>query len=104
MTGVLARGWEQKEKRQWAWPLDMARYDQRPTLREEERSAIRVLLKGQRGREYAREPWRTKLHRLLEPILDALKITRALEPVRGTVARLLLREMVRNDSSFWKWK
>jgi len=104
MIGGLARKSEQKEKRQWAWPLDLAQYDQRPTLREEERSAIRVLLKGPRGKQFAREPWRTKLHRLLEPILDALKITRAVVPVRGTVARLLLREMLRNDCSFWKWK
>jgi integrase len=104
MIGGLARKSEQKEKRRWAWLLDLAQYDQRPTLREEEQSAIRVLLKGPRGKQFGREPWQTRLDRLLKPILDALKITRAVDPVRGTVVRILLREMFRNDSSFWKWK
>jgi integrase len=40
----------------------------------------------------------------LEPVLDDLKITCAVESVRGTVVRILLREMFRSDSSFWKCK
>jgi len=104
MIGGLGRKSEQEGKRRWAWPLDLARYDQTLTLREEERSAIRFSLKGPRRKQFAREPWRTKLYRLLEPVLDALKITCAVEPVRGTVVRIFLREMFRSDSSFWKWK
>jgi integrase len=104
MTGALSRKSEQKEKSRWVWPLDLAQYDQRPTLRDEERRAIRVLLKGPRGKQFGGEPCRTKLHRVLEPILDALKITGAVEPVRGAVVRILLREMSRYDSSFWNWK
>lgn len=104
MTRALAGKWVPKENHHWVWPLDLTQYDQRPTLREEERSAIRVLLKGPRRKQFACEPWRTKLYRLLEPILDALKITRAVEPARGTVVGILLREMLRHDCSFWKWK
>ena len=96
--------WEQKQKLQWVWPLDLAQYDQRSTLKEEERTAIGILLEGPRRKEFAREPWKTKLSRLLAPILDALEFTGATRAIRGGVVGILLREMLRRDSSLWIWR
>jgi hypothetical protein len=104
MNVAPSRKLEQRETLRWVWPLDVAQYDQRATLSKEERSAILVLLKGPRRKQFACEPWQTRLNRLLKPILDALKITGAAEPARSTVVMILLREMLRHDCSFWKWK
>src|SRR5271165_2332658 len=104
MSVGAAGKWAQKQKLHWVWPLDLAQYDQRPTLKEEERTAIGILLEGPRRKEFAREPWKTRLSRLLAPILDALEFTGATRPIRGTVVGILLREMQRRDSSLWSWR
>lgn len=94
----------ERVKRQWAWPLNVAKYDRRVSLSKRERHAMLALLRGLRSKQFDRQPRLSMLNRLLEPILDALRITRAEEPTHGTVVRILLREMVRYDSAFWKWK
>lgn len=94
---------EQEREVQWVWPLDLARYDQRPGLSKEERAAMRDILEGSRRKEFSREPWKTSLKRLLTPILDALEFTGAGQPITGTVVGILLREMSRRESSFWSW-
>src|SRR6185437_16659957 len=104
MSAGQAGKWEQKQTLQWIWPVDLARYDQRPTLKEEERPAIGILLDGPRRKEFAREPWKTRLSRLLAPILDALEFSGAARPIRGGVVGILLREMLRRDSHLWSWR
>src|SRR5437879_3191897 len=96
--------WEQKRGLQWVWPLSLAQYDRRPTLRENERTAIGSMFEGSRRREFAREPWRTRLSRLLAPILDALKLTGAARPTLGGVVSVLLNEMRCRNSSYWSWR
>ena len=85
------------------WQLDLARYDRRGALSEGEREAIRTVLRGPGRQEFTREPWRTRLCRLLEPISDALDTSGAEETVRGTAVVILLREMLRHNCSIWKW-
>lgn len=91
----------ERVKRQWTWPLNVAKYDRRVSLSKRERHAMLALLRGLRSKQFDRQPRLSMLNRLLEPILDALRITRAEEPTHGTVVRILLREMVRYDSAFW---
>jgi hypothetical protein len=104
MNIVLAMGCEEKRNRQWVWPLDLARYDQEPTLRRAERAALRNIFEGTRRKEFAREPWRTKLGRPLAPILDALALSGAPRETRGGVVSILFHEMLRRERSFWEWK
>ena len=82
--------------------VNVAKYDRRVSLSKRERHAMLALLRGLRSKQFDRQPRLSMLNRLLEPILDALRITRAEEPTYGTVVRILLREMVRYDSAFWK--
>jgi hypothetical protein len=105
MTRVPARKiGPQGKGRRWVWQLDLARYDHRAHLSEKEREAIGAVLRGPGRQQFACEPWRTTLHRLLEPISDALDITGAKEKtVRGTSIGILLRWMLRHDCSIWKW-
>jgi integrase-like protein len=104
MTAASARKAEPKQKgRRWVWQLDLARYDRRAALSAAEREAIRAVLRGPGRRQFTCERWRTRLHRLLEPISDALDITGAEETVRGTAVGILLREMLRNNRSIWRW-
>jgi integrase len=105
MTAARANKREIKQKgRKWVWQLDLARYDSRGVLNQGERDAIRAVLRGPGRQQFACDPWRTMLHRLLEPISDALDITGAEETVRGTAVGILLREMLRHNCSIWKWE
>jgi hypothetical protein len=105
MTAAKAKKRELKQKaRHWVWQLDLARYDQRGALSAGEREAIRAVLQGPGRQQFTREQWRTTLHRLLEPISDALDITGAEETVRGTAVGILLREMLLHNCSIWKWE
>ena len=92
---------EQERRVRWDWPLDLARYDQKPSLSKGERTAIKEMLEGPRRKEFSREPWKTRLRRLLTPVLDTLEFTGAKQPVTGTLIGILLREMSRRESSFW---
>jgi len=95
---------EQERRVRWDWPLDLARYDQKPTLSKGERTAIKEMLEGPRRKEFSRDPWKTRLRRLLTPVLDTLEFTGAKQPVTGTLIGILLREMSRRKSSFWSWE
>jgi hypothetical protein len=43
------------------------------------------------------------LGRLLDPMLDALKITEASKRDSGLVIKVILRHMQKSRCSFWKW-
>src|SRR5712664_810584 len=104
MSMGLAGKWEQRLSLKWVWPLNLAKYDQAPTLRKDERTTIENMFEGARRREFAREPWRTQLSRLLTPILDTLKLTGASRETLGGVVSVLLNEMWCRNSSYWSWK
>ena len=100
-AGEAAQG--AKSKHQWVWPVDLAQYDRRPTLTAQERKAIVAIFEGSRRREFAGEPWRTKLRRLLAPIVDVLKFSDATRQILGGVVSFIFSEMLRRNSSFWNW-
>lgn len=104
MSTLASGPCKQERDRQWVWPLELARYDQRPTLSGEEQEALRAIFEGGRRKQFAREPWRTKLHRLLAPILDGLALTAAPRETRGGVVSILFHEMLCRDDCFWGWK
>jgi hypothetical protein len=103
MSRLPAGAGEEQRKCQWVWPLDLARYDRSPALRREERIAIATMSAGNRRREFAREPWKTKLCHLLAPIVDALKFSGATRPILGSAVTFLFNEMLRRNSSLWSW-
>ena len=88
---------------QWTWPIDVNRYDRSPELTSAEQLAIRAILKGRMQGRYRRDPWRSSLRRLLDPILDSLHVADASHTDTGLIVKLLLRHMQRSRCSFWKW-
>jgi integrase len=104
MTPGAAGTVEQKRAVRWVWPLNLARYDQAPTLTAEEQTAIVNIFSGSRRYEFAGNRWRGKLNHLLTLILDALKLTGASRPIKGGVVSVLLNAMRFRNSSYWGWK
>lgn len=104
MSIGLAGKVEPKRSLRWVWPLNLTQYDQTPTLRGDERTAIQEMFEGSRRREFAREPWRSKLSRLLTPIIDSLKLTGATRETLGGVVSVLLNQMLCRNSSYWSWR
>src|SRR5258708_5752151 len=104
MSIGLAGKVEPKRSLRWVWPLNLTQYDQTPTLRGDERTTIQEMFEGSRRREFAREPWRSKLSRLLTPIIDSLKLTGATRETLGGVVSVLLNQMWCRNSSYWSWR
>ncbi len=104
MSIGLAGKVEPKRSLRWVWPLNLAQYDQTPTVRDDERTAIQEMFEGSRRREFAREPSRTKLSRLLTPIIDSLKLTGATRETLGGVVSVLFNQMWCRNSSYWSWR
>ncbi len=46
MSMGLAGKWEQRLSLKWVWPLNLAKYDQAPTLRKDERTTIENMFGG----------------------------------------------------------
>lgn len=104
MSLLPAGAGKEQRGRRWVWPLDLAKYDRRSALKAEERIAIATMFEGNRRREFAREPWKTKLSHLLAPIVDVLKFSGATRPVLGSAVTFLSNEMLRRNSSLWSWR
>src|SRR5277367_5339451 len=104
MSFLLTGTPNEQGKRVWIWPLNVPQYDRRPALRAEEQIAIAAMLEGRRRREFACEPWKTKLSPLLAPIVDSLKFSGATRPILGSVVTFLFNEMLRRNSSLWSWR
>jgi integrase len=88
---------------EWQWQIDLNRYDRSLELTANERLALKAILKGPMKNRYRDDVWRSRLGRLLDPILDALKITRASSTHCGLVIKLILQQMRKRGTSFWKW-
>ncbi len=92
----------------WAWPIDIARYNQAAELSAAEREHMGRLVArfaaGGRGWHAAARP---ALERLLHPLHDTLDHLGATiaekrnNTVRTTVVCLLIRAMHRHGRSFW---
>jgi len=98
----------------WAWPLDLGRYDRSVALTSAERAALDLLgdeVRGwwfRPGRATAerRAAW-TALERLLLPLRaarDALDLPHRAQQIDASVAvGIMLRECDREGLSFWGW-
>ena len=87
----------------WPWPIDLSRYDQSPELTDDERAAINAIMKGRPQERDRCNRWYARLDRLLNPMIDALKITEASNREAGLVIKVILQHMQKGRCSFWKW-
>lgn len=87
----------------WIWPIDLSLYDRSPDLTFDECAVINTILKGRMQAGYLCDRRRAPLGRLLDPMLDALKITEASKRNSGLVIKVILRHMQKSRCSFWMW-
>jgi hypothetical protein len=92
----------------WAWPIDIARYDRAAELSPAERAHMdRLVARFDAGGRGWHKEARPTLERLLRPLYDTLDHLGATVTekrkytVRTTVVCLLIRNMHRYDRSFW---
>jgi integrase len=91
----------------WTSPVELNAYDKDPTLSPTEQQALYVLSESQRrwgdsGREGARRI-REALHRLLDPVEDALALVPGKHSDKGMAAAALLRACQRKGCAYWGW-
>lgn len=89
---------------QWVWPLDLSRYDRRRSFNSSEKRAVEeyVLLRQRSNRGIPSHICQS-LHRVLQPVRDALEVIGLDPDKRGAVLCGLLDEMGRRKSTFWSW-
>src|SRR5260370_40262638 len=93
---------------EWHWPLDITHYDRSPALSTAEYTELDTLVSrfDAGGKAWHRQAY-TVLHRLLQPLYDALDVTGAPKVVghkisaRTTAINLVVRAMHRLHLSFW---
>ncbi|HEY0601880.1 MAG TPA: tyrosine-type recombinase/integrase, partial [Herpetosiphonaceae bacterium] len=92
------------ELNSWTWPVDLAEYDQMPTLYADELEALAELV---RLYEKGCQRWppivHTALARILRPLNDVLNSGHPQPAARSAVNGTLLREMYHRKQSFWAW-
>jgi len=91
----------------WASPVELNSYDRRPTLTERERRALQVLASSQQrwgdgGRQGAGRI-RDALHRILQPVEDALAVVSGKPSDKSRAAAALLRACHREECAYWGW-
>lgn len=92
----------------WSWPPDVTQYDRCPDLSEAEYTELDILVRrfDAGGKSWHRRAY-LRLHRLLQPLNDALDRVGASNSgkrrsnVRSTAISLLVRAMHRFHLSFW---
>lgn len=91
----------------WTSPVERHVYDKCTGLTQAEQKALQSLVEsrsrwGAGGREGAAQ-MRSALHRLLQPIEDALAVTAGNPSSRDMAAAALLRACRREQQAFWAW-
>ena len=93
--------------RQWAWPLDVTRYDQTPTLSQQEQEALTRFVHKPRDRAVvvAEALRQGTLARLIQPLRDAFAVMEGGEERLKTHSiYLLLRVCAHDGRPFWIWE
>src|SRR6266699_5637327 len=90
---------------EWTWPITLERYDQNPSLTDEERETLAAFVdRDQQGRP---KRWsaqtRAKLGRLWLPLQDIFEALEGQKAVDWTVSHVLINEMHHRQRSFWGW-
>lgn len=87
----------------WQWPLDLAKYEQTPHLRQASRKELDALIRQGEGMGTSLYDRAKHLQRLLLPVHDSLRWTHPSNTTHGAVVRILMQEMHRRQISFWGW-
>src|SRR5260370_25485079 len=85
----------------WSWPLAIERYDCSPDLRREEYEALAHLFEQSHGQ--IRQPTMRLLQRLVGPLEDVLRLTRAPRDAFSATIRIVCIEMYQRQTTFWTW-
>src|SRR6266446_9398706 len=85
----------------FSWPLAVEQYDRSPELRQEERDELARLFEQSHGQ--IRSPTKRLLKRLVGPLEDVLRFTRAPNDAYSATIRLVCIEMYKRQTTFWSW-
>src|SRR5437667_4545189 len=85
----------------WTWPLATQGYDRSPELHQQEREELVRLFEQSHGQ--IREPTKRLLSRLMTPLEDVLRFTRASSKSSSATIRIVCIEMYKRQTTFWAW-
>ncbi len=85
----------------FSWPLAVERYDRSPGLRQEERDELARLF--EQSHDQIRSPTKRLLKRLVGPLEDVLRLTRAPRHAYSATIRMVCIEMYQRQTTFWAW-
>jgi hypothetical protein len=85
----------------WSWPLRIDVYDKSPHLTQVEYATLENLFS--RTEKHIYPSTKRPLHRIVQPIEDALLHIHALPVVHRETLRLMLLEMYHRGTTFWAW-
>jgi integrase len=87
----------------WSWPVDLSAYDRSERLAADERNALATLCASERFPPNWEKRFQTSLQRLLRPLDEVFAVVGANRIQRNGAAIILLRELHRQQRSFWAW-
>jgi integrase len=87
----------------WCWPIDPESYDRNPALSEAERVELHRRLQYTGHKSSLNRYARATLHRLLQPLDDALALVKPTRKAYDETVRVMLVEMYQRDKTFWAW-
>jgi integrase len=94
-------------ERRWTSPVELIAYDKCPILTQNEQQALQTLTESQRrwgdGGSQGAGQIRDALHRLLEPVEDALAVVQGRRSDKDMAAAVLLRACQREGYAYWGW-
>ena len=83
------------------WPLAVEHYDRSPELRQEERDELTRLF--EQSHDQIRSATKRRLKRLVDPLEDVLRLTRAPSNASSATIRIVCIEMHQRQTTFWAW-
>ena len=83
------------------WPLALEHYDRSPELRQEERDELTRLF--EQSHDQIRSATKRRLKRLVDPLEDVLRLTRAPSNASSATIRIVCIEMHQRQTTFWAW-
>ena len=85
----------------FSWPLAVEHYDRSPELRQEERDELARLF--EQSHDQIRSSTKRRLKRLVDPLEDVLRFTRAPRNASSATIRIVCIEMYTRQTAFWAW-
>ena len=97
----MTHSWSQSTFALVSWPLAVEHYDRSPVLRQEERDELARLF--EQSHNQIRSSTKRLLKRLVEPLEDVLRLTRAPSNAASATIRIMCIEMYTRQMAFWAW-